>query len=285
MVDKVYIFCKTIKNIRSYTAIHTLNNEGLRKENYNSIIYGGLKLWITYFFTFLNLFIMHAQNSFLEEQLEYERVVEAFVEKEAVLEKSFNNQGLSWPPKEIYIRNFKAELDLEIWVLEEEGFRFFKEYEVCVGSGTLGPKLRQGDKQVPEGFYTIDRFNPASNFWLSLGINYPNKVDLIRSKDEDPGGDIFIHGDCVTIGCMPMTDDIIKEIYVLAVLAKNNGQEEIHVDIFPYKFNFLNNAIFSAYAKHKGLWNVLEEQYTYFNSTKSLKRFYMSDDGLYIFSD
>src|SRR5690606_11025729 len=100
-----------------------------------------------------------------------------------------------------------------------EKFTLVKTYPVCSSSGLPGPKRKKGDRQTPEGFYHIDRFNPQSAFHLSLGINYPNSSDKILGHS-DPGGDIFIHGSCVTIGCVPLTDDLIKEVYVLAVEAK-----------------------------------------------------------------
>lgn len=106
-------------------------------------------------------------------------------------------------------------------------FRLIKDYQICSLSGELGPKRQQGDLQVPEGFYWIDRFNPASNFYLSLGINYPNQFDRILGKSGELGGDIFIHGGCVTIGCIPITDDKIKELYLIAVEAKSNGQDGV----------------------------------------------------------
>ena len=83
--------------------------------------------------------------------------------------------------------------------------------------------------------YYIDRFNPNSTYHLSLGISYPNSADKIRSKGLNPGGDIFIHGKCVTIGCLPMTDEIIERIYLLAIYSKDSGQKQIPVSIFPFK--------------------------------------------------
>ena len=106
---------------------------------------------------------------------------------------------------------------------------------ICSKSGKIGPKRKQGDGQVPEGFYLIDRFNPASSFFLSLGINYPNLSDKKKSNATNLGGDIFIHGSCVTIGCLPMTDDKIKEIYLYAINAKNNGQQKIPFYIYPFR--------------------------------------------------
>jgi murein L,D-transpeptidase YafK len=112
-----------------------------------------------------------------------------------------------------------------------------KEYPVCATSGRLGPKRQQGDGQIPEGFYFINGFNPVSNFHLSLRINYPNESDRILGVRGHLGGDIFIHGDCVTIGCVPITDDGIKEVYLIAVEARSAGQTRIPVHIFPARLD------------------------------------------------
>jgi murein L,D-transpeptidase YafK len=109
-------------------------------------------------------------------------------------------------------------------------------YAVCALSGGLGPKRQEGDGQIPEGFYEVDRFNPASNFHLSLGVNYPNASDRLRSKAKRQGGDIMIHGDCVTIGCLPLTDAVIEEVYILAVDAHAAGTR-IPVHIFPHRMD------------------------------------------------
>ncbi|HET9532720.1 MAG TPA: L,D-transpeptidase family protein, partial [Blastocatellia bacterium] len=116
-------------------------------------------------------------------------------------------------------------------------FQMVKQYAFCASSGGLGPKRRQGDGQIPEGFYHIDRFNPVSNFHLSLGINYPNRSDRILGGAGRMGGDIFIHGGCATIGCVPITDDGIKELYIVAVAARSYGQSAIPVHIFPTKLD------------------------------------------------
>jgi len=138
----------------------------------------------------------------------------------------------------IFLRAFKEEKLLEIWVLPKGNSKYVKvrTYPICEASGESGPKLRQGDKQVPEGFYHIAVFNALSNFHLSLGINYPNKSDRYFVDSKIPGGDIYIHGSCVSIGCLAMTDDFIKEIYVLCDRARRNGQQKIPVHIFPFEF-------------------------------------------------
>jgi len=257
----------------------------LGEKNYFINIYRDLKLWITIFLIFILQIDMHAQSNFLEEQLSFIRVKDAFELKQKSLEDSFLEKDLAWPPKDILIRSFKAELELELWVKKNEKYVLFKSYKVCKGSGNLGPKLKEGDKQVPEGFYFIDRFNPESNFLLSLGINYPNEADKNRSDAIDLGGDIFIHGACVTIGCLPMTDDIIKELYVLCVLAKSFGQKKIPVHIYPYKFNLLNNIIYQSSSQYANFWNNLMLHFIYFQEHRQLRFYEVDSFGNYIFKN
>jgi murein L,D-transpeptidase YafK len=133
--------------------------------------------------------------------MQQDRVKNAYAEKEQSLQQAFKDARLDWHFN-LYIRVFKAEKELEMWVFNKDSFQLFKTYAICNMSGTLGRKYKQGDKQVPEGFYCIERFNPKSNFHLSLGLNYPNQADAFFSDKSNPGGDIFIHGDCVSVGCM-----------------------------------------------------------------------------------
>src|SRR5262249_35300639 len=132
---------------------------------------------------------------------------------------------------------FKREQVIELWVKKAGAYHLLKEYAVCAASGDLGPKRRQGDNQVPEGFYTIERFNPMSNFYLSLGLSYPNQADKILGARSNLGGDIFIHGNCVSIGCMAIQDEQIKELYLIAIEAKSAGQAEIPVHVFPARMH------------------------------------------------
>lgn len=134
----------------------------------------------------------------------------------------------SYPPKNLFIRAFKQEKELEIWAGSRK-LRLIKTYPILAASGVLGPKLQRGDRQVPEGWYYINRFNPKSRFHLSLGLNYPNEADKIRSAGRDPGDDIFIHGSNKSIGCLAMGDPAIEEIYGLA----RDVKSRIHVLILP----------------------------------------------------
>ena len=177
--------------------------------------------------------------SFIDYQKTFPRPSEALQNKEDTLQKQFAEKKLKWPAKYIYIRSFKYDSQLEVWVKNEisDPFQLFKTYKVCALAGSLGPKRMEGDYQVPEGFYYISDFNPRSNYYLSLGINYPNLSDKILSDSLRPGGEIYIHGSCVTVGCIPITDQQIDELYILAAYAKDQGQDFIPVHIFPIRFN------------------------------------------------
>jgi len=211
-----------------------------------------------------------AQQDFLSQQKKFTRVRTAISEKEQGIVDNLRKNELTSSNVHILIVAYKAENHLEIYAKKktEAIYKLIAVYDVCASSGELGPKRAQGDRQVPEGFYKIDRFNPTSNFYLSLGINYPNQSDRKKSNATKLGGDIFIHGSCVTIGCLPMTDDKIKEIYLYAIFARNNGQNNIPVYIFPFRMtdsNFQNYK--KQYAQNQRLidfWTNLKEGYDRF---------------------
>lgn len=175
---------------------------------------------------------------FERAQRGHARVRQAFESHLAEVESDFAAAGAAWPPRGVYLRAFKHEGVIELWA-EPAGAPervLVRSFLVCAKSGGLGPKRKEGDQQVPEGFYTIDRFNPRSSYHLSLGIDYPNAVDKARAGDDPPGGDIFIHGNCVTIGCLPIEDGPIEALYVVAVRARDRGQKQIPVHILPCRF-------------------------------------------------
>jgi len=179
-----------------------------------------------------------AQPSFVQYQRSFPHVAAAMQQREDTLRKQFEKAGFQWPPKDIYIRAFKYDSQLEIWARDsdDEVFKLFKTYRVCALAGTLGPKRIEGDYQVPEGFYYINKFIPNSEFNLALSLNYPNASDKILSDSLKPGGGIYIHGSCVTVGCIPLMDNI-QEVYLLAAQAKQNGEDFIPVHIFPVKYS------------------------------------------------
>lgn len=225
--------------------------------------------------------------SFKEAQLKNERVKSAYAEKETVLKGYFVEKQLSYAGFQLFIRAFKKEQNLEVWIKEKgkEEFILFRTYAFCSSSGTLGPKRKEGDLQIPEGIYHINHFNPFSNFYLSLGVSYPNASDKILSDKQHPGGSIYIHGNCVTIGCIPITDDKIKELYVLAVEARNNGQDKIPLHIFPDRLDLgspeklaQDNNVSKNVAD---FWKNLQPVYLDFKATKKLKRVTVTAKGEY----
>ena len=227
--------------------------------------------------------------SFIDYQKTFPRPSEALKKKEDTLRRQFELKNLSWPAKYIYIRSFKYDSQLEVWVKNDlkEQFQLFKTYKVCVLAGTLGPKRMEGDYQVPEGFYYINEFNPKSSFYLSLGINYPNASDVVLSDSLRPGSAIYIHGACVTVGCIPLTDQYIDELYILAAHAKNQGQDFIPVHIFPVRFNvkksvnYLDNLTKDDPALKK-FTERLEEAFDYFDKFKQVPIVMIGDKGEYI---
>jgi murein L,D-transpeptidase YafK len=230
-----------------------------------------------------------SSQDFKEEQMQNGRVKNAYADKEIEIQALLQANKLEPATLEIFIRAFKKEKKLEIWGRDSlhQKFMLLKAYRICRTSGDAGPKRKQGDEQIPEGFYHIDRFDPWSNFHLSLGLNYPNASDSILSDTRKPGGEIFIHGSCVTIGCLPMTDEKIEEIYILAVEARNSGQENIPVHIFPmimsgeaYEELLTEN---EEDDKLFAFWRSLEEGYQYFEMNKIIPSFTVNNDGSYCF--
>ena len=226
-------------------------------------------------------------GSFLDEQKRYSRVRTAIKEKDALIKQNIINNNIKLNEMNILITAYKQEDILEIYAKNknDKTYKKIAEYKIAAKSGILGPKRMEGDLQVPEGFYYIDRFNPASSYYLSLGINYPNEADRKKSNAKKLGGDIFIHGANVTIGCMPMTDDKIKEIYLYAIYAKDNGQSKIPVYIFPFKmtddnFNYYKKIYESSLID---FWKNIKEGYDIFQNTKKEITIKIDNNGNYIF--
>lgn len=168
-----------------------------------------------------------------------ERIEAAEAKQREAIHAAFEAAGAAYPPREIFIRAFKRERELELWARAAEGAELvlIERYKLCKMSGALGPKVRQGDKQIPEGFYFIDRLNPRSRFHLSLGIDYPNAFDVARANGGDPGDNIFIHGGCYSVGCLSIGDDAIERVYLIAAQAIALREETIAVHIFPCRFD------------------------------------------------
>lgn len=236
----------------------------------------------------LFIFIMLQVVSFRETQLKAPRVKVAYEEKESVVKGYFKEKGLPYSGFEIFIRAFKKEKSLEVWVKEKaaEEFGLLHTYPFCASSGVLGPKRKEGDLQIPEGVYTIDRFNPKSDYHLALRVSYPNASDRVFADPLQPGGEIYIHGNCVTVGCIPLTDDKIKELYILCVEAKNNGQQEIPVHIFPDRLDLGVPEKLAgetkATGKVKAFWQNLQSVYLDFKTTRRLRKISITGSGEYV---
>ena len=244
------------------------------------------------FFLIISLWVwgQGTQVSFVDFQRSLPRPSIAMQKKLDTLQKQFSAKGLKWPAKYMYVRSFKYDAQLEVWVSNsrKEPFRLFKTYHVCALAGSLGPKRVQGDYQVPEGFYYINEFNPNSNYYLSLGLNYPNPSDKILSDPVKPGGDIYIHGSCVTVGCIPVNDQQIEELYILAAHSKGAGQDYIPVHIFPIRYDSKRSVDYLATLtkndeKLKAFAAKLEAVYDHFEVTRQLPIIMTDNYGEYQF--
>ncbi|MBM4035866.1 MAG: hypothetical protein FJ291_29355 [Planctomycetes bacterium] len=155
---------------------------------------------------------------------------------EGRLRPHFERAGVAYPPARVALLAFKEEKRLELWVGKGSGWAFIRSYPILAASGKAGPKLRRGDRQVPEGFYRVEALNPNSSYHLSIKLDYPNADDLARAKEDgrtDLGGDIFIHGKGVSIGCIAVGDGAIEELFVLVALV---GREQVGAIISPADF-------------------------------------------------
>ena len=238
-------------------------------------------------FIFLLFFSTVSAGEFRDQQFRYPRVRAAAAAKGAAVEAAFRAAGVAWPPREIYLRGFKMEQELELWARgsRSETYRRVAVYPICAGSGRSGPKRRQGDTQVPEGCYRVSVFNFWSRFHLSLGLDYPNLADRRREGPGDLGGDIFIHGGCATIGCLPLTDGGIEEVYLAALAAADAGQDAIPVHLFPLRFT---DGLFPALAADNAsdpalvpFWQDLRAVYDHFERTRRLPRITVDPAGRY----
>jgi murein L,D-transpeptidase YafK len=229
-------------------------------------------LIILFFLLFLNSGM--TPNPSRQEQMSFTRVREAYAEKEKTVIKTLAAHSISRDSLRIYLRAFKSEKSMELWAknISDTAFALIKKFPICELSGSLGPKRRVRDLQVPEGFYHISDLNPYSRYYLSMQINYPNASDSIRGVRGHLGGLIFIHGECVSSGCLAMTNERIKELFVYCIEAYNSGQEKIELTIFPAHLDDKSySGLTSRYSKSKdkiSLWADLKKSYDQFNRTK-----------------
>jgi len=229
-----------------------------------------MKLMVLFFVLFFQFNMIFSQT-FLENQKSYERVKTAYKDKLSNVEMLLMASKLDLNDLQLFIRIFKQEKVLEVWGKKkaDSSFKLITTYSLCSTSGKPGPKRQQGDEQMPEGVYKISQFNPTSNFFLSMRIDYPNAADLKNCKTGKPGNDIFIHGNCVTIGCFPIGDEAIKELYIMAIEATAQSSQPIPVHIFPAKMNQENmQSLYTLYPEHKTFWENLQMVYQAFENSK-----------------
>ena len=167
----------------------------------------------------------------------------------------------------ILVRIFKEEAELEVWKEDRSGrFALLKSYPICRWSGELGPKIKDGDRQAPEGFYTITpgQMNPKSSFYLSFNLGYPNAFDRAHGRT---GAHLMVHGDCSSRGCYSMTDEQIAEIYALGREAFFGGQTAFQVQAYPFRMTPLNMAKHRN-NPHMAFWKNIKEGYDHFEVTR-----------------
>ena len=227
--------------------------------------------------------------AFLNYQMTFEKVKTAVAKSDTVVKKLFAAKGIKYPCKNILWRAFKGPSEMELWARNSinDTFVLIKNYQICALSGILGPKRWEGDKQVPEGFYFLSDFKPNSAYYLSMLVGYPNYSDLIQGNKEKPGGDIYIHGACMTIGCMPMTDELIGELYIISMNARAYGQLNIPVQIYPIRYtqksiDFLGREYKNEAEKQK-FWVNIKRAYDYFEATHRTLPVMYDSKGNYAF--
>lgn len=194
----------------------------------------------------------------------------------ALLEKA----GLTYPADEVYLRAFKKERQLELWAGKKgQPLVLIETYPFCAASGELGPKRREGDLQVPEGLYEVPSFNPFSSYHLSMEVSYPNASDRLRSDAKRPGGNIYLHGNCASIGCIAIEDGPIEEVYLIAFDAK---RRPIRFDIFPARLDKAGLESLNAPAQ-LDFWKELAPAYTAFEQNHRPAAFTVSKKtGAYV---
>jgi hypothetical protein len=173
------------------------------------------------------------------QKISGKRTVEDVIKKVGDISRSriksyFSEADIEYPPKKITLLALKKEKIIELWASDGGEYEFITKYKILKTSGVSGPKLKEGDRQVPEGIYGIVGLNPNSSYHLSIKLNYPNNFDLYHAKKEgrsQPGSNIFIHGKDVSIGCLAMGDQTIEELFVLI---HDVGKTNAKVVISPY---------------------------------------------------
>ncbi len=165
----------------------------------------------------------------------------------------------------VYVRIFKLESELELWVEKDGRFVRFATYPICLWSGRLGPKLREGDRQAPEGFYTVaaEQLNPNSRMYRSFSLGFPNAFDEAHGRS---GSFLMVHGGCASIGCYAVTDPVVGEIWSLVTAALDQGQARFPVHAFPFRMTDSNLKLRRG-SRWEGFWADLKKGYDLFEAS------------------
>lgn len=194
----------------------------------------------------------------------------AYAKAKPALETALAAKGLELGSP-VYLRITKEPAELTAYVADADGkFQAFRSWPVCSVSGTLGPKLREGDGQAPEGFYRVKpaQMNPSSSYHLSFNLGYPNAFDRANGRT---GSYLMVHGSCVSIGCFAMTDPVIEDIWTLMQAAFENGQAGVDVHIFPFPMTEANLRARSA-DPNTEFWQSLAPAWRQFEETARVPR-------------
>ena len=228
-----------------------------------------------------------------------DRVVVARRKRGAIVKAAVEAAGVAWPPKEVFVRATKYADNgtdngvVEVWVGDGSGpLTRAMAHPICALSGRIGPKREEGDLQIPEGFYSISALNPQSSYHLSLRVDYPNASDRVRSRRQKPdvrlGGDIMVHGSCVTIGCLPIEDEPIEEVYLLVAEAFGK-KRPVPIHIFPRPMTDAALTTLLAGADRQpdptgttALWHELHAGWQAFERTRRVPKVSIDAEGRYV---
>jgi murein L,D-transpeptidase YafK len=166
----------------------------------------------------------------------------------------------------VYLRIFKLESELELWVEKDGRFVRFATYPICLWSGRLGPKLKEGDRQAPEGFYTVaaEQLNPNSRMHRSFSLGFPNVFDQAHGRT---GSFLMVHGGCASIGCYAVTDPVVDEIWRMVTAALDRGQARFPVHVFPFRMTDRNVRLHRG-DRWEGFWADLKKGYDMFETSR-----------------
>lgn len=225
----------------------------------------------------------------------YPRVQEARQLYSGEILQLFRHASVSYPPQHLYLRAFKEERMLEVWAASSSDsiYRHVADFPFTGFSGELGPKAEEGDRQIPEGFYYIEDFNPVSLYaYFALRISYPNKADRERSRAAKLGGKICIHGHYISTGCIVIGNEGVSKLFLMALDAYNQGEKRIPVHIFPCRLHYLlagNHAELDSLSQDNAVlrqfWENLQQGHDRFEFTARVPSVWIDERGVYRFKD